>query len=144
MTTTDAPTGLADGDAASAPARLDGLDGQTRLMVLAKAASALGEPVRLGILQLLREHGELTVAALTEALPVSQPRVSIHLRCLTDCGYTTVRRAGRRAHYQLAGPAIEDLLDELYRHAARSLDGLLACLHCTPADADADATASCC
>lgn len=127
------------------PTRLDDLDGETRLLVLAKTASALAEPVRLKILGLLREHGELTVAALTKAVPVSQPRVSIHLRCLTDCGYTTLRRDGRRAHYRLAGPHIEALLDELHQHATRSLDGLLACLQCTPTtDSPPDEPSGCC
>ncbi|WP_051400017.1 ArsR/SmtB family transcription factor [Haloechinothrix halophila] len=112
---------------------LDELDEDLRARVVAKAAAALADPVRLRILRLLRERGELTVGAVTEAVPVSQPRVSVHLRCLTDCGYTTVRRAGRRSFYRLATPEIGGLLDQLTGHAAGSIDGLLACLACTPA-----------
>lgn len=114
------------------PAGLDGLDPETRLLVLAKTAAALADPVRLAICELLHTHTEMTVGALTVELPVSQPRVSIHLRCLTDCGYTTVRHQGRRAYYRLTGPEITELLDRLQAHAAGSLHGLLACLHCTP------------
>lgn len=112
---------------------LDELGEDTRLLVVAKAASALAEPVRVLILGLLREHGELTVGALTELVPVSQPRVSVHLRCLTECGYTAVRREGRRSFYRLAGPEVPRLLDALQAHAADALDGLLACLTCAPA-----------
>lgn len=112
--------------------RLEALDPSTRLLVLAKAAAAMADPVRLAILNLLRAQGELTVGALTQALPVSQPRVSVHLRCLTECGFTAVRREGRRAFYRLAGPAVSELLDRIQAHAAASLEGLLACLHCAP------------
>lgn len=130
--------GMADDPAVSAQVEagpsLDNLAEDTRLLVLAKAASALAEPVRLMILGLLREHGELTVGALTQLVPVSQPRVSVHLRCLTECGYTAVRRDGRRSFYRLAGPHIVGLLDGLRVHATDALDGLLACLTCAPPD----------
>lgn len=115
-----------------APVALGELPEQTGLLVLAKAASALADPVRLRILQLLRARGEMTVSALTEALPVSQPRVSVHLGCLTSCGYTTVRREGRRSYYTLTRPTVEDLLDRLEEHAAGSVNGLLACIPCAP------------
>ncbi|MGH3439922.1 MAG: ArsR/SmtB family transcription factor [Sciscionella sp.] len=123
---------------------LDGLDADTRLLALAKAASTMADPVLLRILGLLREDGELTVGALTTALPVSQPQVSIYLRCLSDCGYTRVRREGRRAHYRLAGPDVSDLLDRLNAHATGSLQGLLACLHCNPATDSTGKRGACC
>lgn len=116
----------------AAPVALPDLAEDVRVRVVAKVAAALGDPVRLHILRLLREHGELTVGALTARLPVSQPRVSVHLRCLTDCGFAVVRREGRRAFYRLAGPRVGELLDQLTAHAATSVEGLLACLACTP------------
>lgn len=111
---------------------LEELTDEVRVRVLAKTASALADPVRLQIVELLREHGELTVGELTDRVPVTQPRVSVHLQCLTDCGFTAVRREGRRAHYRLAGPQVGDLLDLLTGQAAGAVDGLLACLACTP------------
>jgi DNA-binding transcriptional ArsR family regulator len=113
------------------PVLLRELAEDVQVRVVAKAAAALADPVRLRILQLLREHGELTVGALTARVRVSQPRVSVHLRCLTDCGFTAVRREGRRAFHRLAGPRIVKLLDQLTEHAAGSVEGLLACLACT-------------
>lgn len=127
-----------------AATRLADLATDVRLLVVAKAAAAVADPVRLRILSLLREHGELTVGAVTEAVPVSQPRVSVHLRCLTDCGFTAVRREGRRAFYRLAGPQVTELLDRLQEHAAGSLDGLLACLACTPTGEPRSGEAGCC
>lgn len=122
------------GTGVSVAASLGGLPEQTGLLVLAKAASALADPVRLRILQLLREQGEMTVGALTQVLPVSQPRVSVHLGCLTNCGFTNVRREGRRSFYRVARPAVEDLLERLEAHAAGSVNGLLACIPCEPGE----------
>ncbi|MEO3936868.1 metalloregulator ArsR/SmtB family transcription factor [Dermatophilaceae bacterium Soc4.6] len=124
--------GVAAGTVGAGAVTLDGLAADVRLLVLAKTASALADPVRLQILGLLRAHEEMTVGELTQELPVSQPRVSVHLRCLTDCGYTAVRREGRRSIYRLQGPQIVELLDAVQVHAASSLEGLLSCLACTP------------
>ncbi|MBA0124060.1 helix-turn-helix transcriptional regulator [Haloechinothrix sp. YIM 98757] len=132
------------GEAGDSATQLDDLDDDLRVQVVTKAAAALADPVRLRILWLLREKGELTVGSLTEAVPVSQPRVSVHLRCLTDCGYTEVRREGRRSFYRLATPEIGGLLDRLTAHAAGSVDGLLACLSCTPDGEPTTDAAGCC
>lgn len=125
-------------------ARLEALDSSIQLLVFSKAAAAMADPVRLAILSLLDAHGEMTVGALTQALPVSQPRVSVHLQCLTRCGFTVVRRQGRRAFYRLAGPAVSELLDRLRAHAAASLEGLLTCLDCAPADVADDGCSQTC
>jgi DNA-binding transcriptional ArsR family regulator len=126
------------------PVALRDLSDDLRVRVVAKAAAALAEPVRLRILVHLREHGELTVGALAARLPVSQPRVSVHLRCLTDCGFAAVRREGTRAFYRLAGPTVVELLDRLTGHAATSVDGLLACLACTPTGEPVAESRGCC
>lgn len=123
---------------------LESLGEDLRIRVVAKAAAALADPVRMRILWLLRDHGELTVGAVTGQVPVSQPRVSVHLRCLTDCGYTAVRREGRRSFYRLAGPDIAVLLDQLAGHAAGSAAGLLACLACAPDGEPAAEQRGCC
>lgn len=46
---------------------------------------ALGDPTRLRLLYALK-RGELTVAELTSVVGMSQPRVSRHLKILTDAG----------------------------------------------------------
>lgn len=130
--------------AESGPVALRDLAADVRVRVVAKAAAAMADPVRLRILFLLREHGELTVGALTAHVPVSQPRVSVHLRCLTDCGFVSVRREGRRAYHRLSGPHVDELLDQLTGHAATSVDGLLTCLACTAAGEPTDAPRGCC
>ncbi|MGH3570626.1 MAG: ArsR/SmtB family transcription factor [Pseudonocardiaceae bacterium] len=123
---TDAQSGSGTGSG------LGQLDPELRVLVVAKAFAALADPIRLRIVEILAERGECSARELVNKLPVSQPRVSVHLRCLTDCGFTTVRREGRRAYYQLAAPHIAALLGAMRTHTDTALPGLLACLHCQP------------
>jgi ubiquinone/menaquinone biosynthesis C-methylase UbiE len=73
---------------------------------LHEAFKAAGETTRLRILALLSE-AELTVSDLTEILRQSQPRVSRHLKLLTDAGLVARAREGTWAFFRLAdtGPA---------------------------------------
>lgn len=116
------------------PSILARLRAELRAEVLAKAFWALGHPMRMRIVQILSEEGEKTVSQLTERLPVSQPQVSVHLRCLTECGFTAVRREGRRSHYRVASPWIPGLLSLMGDHADTYCAGLLACIECSPSD----------
>ena len=67
---------------------------------LLSALRAAGEPTRLRILGLLG-HGELTVTELTQILRQSQPRVSRHLRLLTEAGLLERFREGAWVFYRL-------------------------------------------
>ncbi len=58
---------------------------------LAERLRALGEPTRLKILQLLHER-ELCVCEIAEALQMSQPRVSQHLKVLRLAGLVDERK----------------------------------------------------
>ncbi len=65
---------------------------------------AAGEITRLRLLSLLSE-GELSVKDLTEILDQSQPRVSRHLRLLTESGWLlAMRRALGRSFDYLMKP----------------------------------------
>jgi ArsR family transcriptional regulator len=64
---------------------------------------AAGEPTRLRALALLTE-GELAVGELAQALGQSQPRVSRHLRLLTEAGLIERIPEGAWVFYRLAGP----------------------------------------
>jgi DNA-binding transcriptional ArsR family regulator len=61
---------------------------------------ALGEPNRRAILALLGTH-ERSVQQLTNALPISRPAVSRHLRVLKQAGLVTDRPEGARRLYAL-------------------------------------------
>ena len=67
---------------------------------LTAVLKAAGEPTRLRILALLAE-AELTVSDLTEILRQSQPRLSRHLRLLTEAGLVNRFREGSWAFFRL-------------------------------------------
>lgn len=71
-------------------------DGELR--ELAQYFHALRDVLRLRILLLLANEGEMTVTELTRALRVSQPLVSFHLRPLRLLGLVEVRRSGREVY----------------------------------------------
>ncbi len=67
---------------------------------LTATLKSAGEPTRLRILALLAE-AELTVSDLTEILRQSQPRLSRHLRLLTEAGLVDRFREGSWAFFHL-------------------------------------------
>ncbi|GAB3998126.1 hypothetical protein GCM10029992_23060 [Glycomyces albus] len=89
--------------AASPADRSDTLD-CGHLDTVAKFFRALGDPTRLGLLAFIL-GGERTVVECVAHAGISQPRVSVHLSCLVDCGYVTARRDGRKLRYRVEDPA---------------------------------------
>lgn len=61
---------------------------------------ALADETRLAILAMLWE-GEMCVCEIMDALPLSQPAVSHHLKILRQVGLVTDRREGRWVYYDL-------------------------------------------
>ena len=67
---------------------------------LTATLKSAGEPTRLRILALLGE-AELTVSDLTEIIRQPQPRLSRHLRLLTEAGLVDRFREGSWAFFRL-------------------------------------------
>jgi DNA-binding transcriptional ArsR family regulator len=61
----------------------------------------LSDTTRLRCLSLMVSEGELCVCELTEALGLSQPKISRHLAQLRESGAVQSRRAGHWVHYRL-------------------------------------------
>ena len=78
--------------------------------LVAKYFRGLGDPTRVRILELLQEHGELSVGDLVERLGQSQPKVSNHLACLRWCGFVHTRRAHPSVYYRVADERVTQLL----------------------------------
>ena len=81
---------------------------------------ALGDPHRRTILALLVE-GDRSVQELADALPISRPAVSRHLRLLKEAGLVTDRAEGTRRLYRLQqeGPeAVRAYLEQVWGEAA--------------------------
>jgi DNA-binding transcriptional ArsR family regulator len=95
--------------------------------IVAKFFRALGDPVRLRLLEFLL-HEEHTVGECVTHIALSQGRISTHLACLADCGYVQVRREGRFAHYRVTDPRVAELVMLARSLAADNTDALAACL----------------
>jgi ArsR family transcriptional regulator len=80
------------------------------LELVATRFRALGEPIRLRILQSL-ESGEMSVSALTEAVGSTQPNVSKHLRVLQEVGLIRRRQQGSTANYSIADETVFELCE---------------------------------
>jgi DNA-binding transcriptional ArsR family regulator len=78
--------------------------------LVAKYFRGLGDPTRVRILELLDEHGELSVSGLVERLGQSQPKVSNHLACLRWCGFVQTRRAHPSVYYRVTDERVTQLL----------------------------------
>jgi DNA-binding transcriptional ArsR family regulator len=78
--------------------------------IVAKYFRVLGDPLRLAVLRLLRERGELAVEDIRQALGCKQARLSNQLACLRWCDFVTTRRDGNRIYYSIAEPTIPELL----------------------------------
>lgn len=84
----------------------------TRDLKLAALFQALADPTRLRILALLRSM-ELSVGELAQLLGQSQPRVSRHVRILSDSGLVGRRKEGSWVYLQLAEPGRTEALFDL-------------------------------
>ena len=95
-------------------------------MVTAAAFDVLAEPNRRRILDLLRAD-ERPVGDLVDALALSQPAVSKHLRVLRDAGLVDVRSDAQRRLYRVrAEPlrAVDEWLEPFRALWASRLDDL--------------------
>ncbi len=81
---------------------------------MAAVAKALGDPVRLQIVDVLLRHaGRVCVCELVPLFELTQPTVSHHLRVLRDAGIVGSERDGLWAYYYVAPGALEELADWL-------------------------------
>ncbi len=80
------------------------------LELVAARFRALGEPLRLRILQVLAQ-GESGVSALVRSVGSTQPNVSKHLRILQEVGLVERRPQGSGVNYSIADVSVLELCD---------------------------------
>jgi ArsR family transcriptional regulator len=77
---------------------------------MAQIAKALGDPVRLALVDVLRKHaGKVCVCELVPLFDLSQPTVSHHLKVLREAGIVGSERPGLRAYYYVIPDALKEL-----------------------------------
>jgi DNA-binding transcriptional ArsR family regulator len=95
--------------------------------LLAKYFRGLGDPTRVRILELLDEHGEMSVGNVVERLGQSQPKVSNHLGCLRWCGFVHTRRAHPTVYYRIADDRVRQLVTLARSLLADNAEHVAAC-----------------
>lgn len=82
--------------------------GAERAERMAAVAKALGDPVRVTLLDVLRKHaGKVCVCELVPLFDLSQPTVSHHLKVLRQAGLVDCERQGLWAYYYV-NPGVLD------------------------------------
>jgi ArsR family transcriptional regulator len=77
---------------------------------MAEVAKALGDPVRLQLVDVLRKHaGKVCVCELVPLFDISQPTLSHHLKKLRAAGIVNAERRGLWAYYYVKPEALKEL-----------------------------------
>jgi ArsR family transcriptional regulator len=77
---------------------------------IAQIAKALGDPVRVQLIDVLRKHaGKVCVCELVPLFDLSQPTISHHLKVLRDAGLVESERQGLWAYYYVLPGALDAL-----------------------------------
>jgi ArsR family transcriptional regulator len=77
---------------------------------MAEVAKALGDPIRLQLVDVLRKHaGKVCVCELVPLFEISQPTLSHHLGKLRAAGIVASERRGLWAYYYVKPDALKEL-----------------------------------
>jgi ArsR family transcriptional regulator len=77
---------------------------------MAELAKALGDPIRLQLVDVLRKHaGQVCVCELVPLFDISQPTLSHHLKKLRDAGIVASEKRGLWAYYYVLPDALAPL-----------------------------------
>lgn len=87
---------------------------------LAHAFAALADPVRLRLLSLIADAGEVCSCDLLAPLGKSQPTVSHHTKVLAEAGLVTGERRGRWVWWSLVPERLDELQGTLAPRAEAS------------------------
>jgi len=80
--------------------------------LIAARLRVIGDPTRIRILDLLREH-ELSVTQITEGLGTSQQNASKHLAVLLQAGIVARRKEGNSSIYSIADAGVYQLCEQV-------------------------------
>ncbi len=95
--------------------------------LIAERFRVLGEPMRIRLLDFLRE-GSATVQELQEATGASQQNVSKHLGVLLRSGLVSRSKEGNFSRYAIADEGVFDLCEQVCGGLRRQFDELDAVL----------------
>ena len=91
--------------------------------LIAQRFRVIGEPMRIRLLDHLREHSA-TVGELAAAIGTSQQNVSKHLAVLHQAGIVQREKRGNHAVYSIADPSVFALCEQVCGAAQQQLRAL--------------------
>ncbi|HEX7975539.1 MAG TPA: metalloregulator ArsR/SmtB family transcription factor [Anaerolineales bacterium] len=71
--------------------------------------TALSDPTRRSILEMLARAGHLSASDIYDRFPVSHPAISQHLKVLREAGLVQVERKAQFRYYRINPQPIQDL-----------------------------------
>jgi ArsR family transcriptional regulator, arsenate/arsenite/antimonite-responsive transcriptional repressor len=80
---------------------------------LAVVFAAMADPVRLRLLSLVADAGEVCACNLLEPLGKSQPTISHHTKVLADAGLIRGEKRGRWVWWQIVPERLDDVRNSL-------------------------------
>lgn len=95
--------------------------------LVAERFRVLGEPMRIRLLNELRDH-DASVGELREAIDASQQNVSKHLAILHQAGMVERSKEGNQTRYKIADPSVFELCELVcggVRQRVDTLDSIL-------------------
>jgi len=107
--------------------------GQDRTTLLAAFWQALSHPIRIQVLERLRDEGPLNVSELVDRLGIGQGHLSNHLTCLKNCGLVQAEPRGRFVYYSVRDERVVHLLAIGSAVLQDHLDGVASCRVVQPA-----------
>lgn len=81
--------------------------------------AALGDPMRLRMLDLLLEHGEATASGLATELPITRQGIAKHLLVLERADLVRAQRAGRETRFAVRDERLAQAQRRMLQVAAR-------------------------
>ena len=93
--------------------------------MIARRFRVLGEPLRVRLLDLLRD-GEMSVNSLAAQLGAGQQNVSKHLSVLADAGMLDRRKDGTHVYYRIADEGVFALCEQVCGSLQSQLSTLAA------------------
>jgi len=93
--------------------------GEDEAVDLARVFNALADPVRLRLLGLVAEAGEVCACELLEPLGKAQPTISHHTKVLADAGLIVGEKRGRWVWWKLVPERVAAVREALQPSNAR-------------------------
>jgi ArsR family transcriptional regulator len=95
------------------PSVLDAPLGESEATELARGYAALADPVRLRLLSLVADAGEICSCDLEGPLGKSQPTISHHTKALAEAGLLVGEKRGRWTWWRVVPERMGELRDAL-------------------------------